>query len=56
MQALSEAKPLRHAMRVDVSVAREHVHDRLQAAVAAAETVVAADVGARLIQRSRPAP
>jgi 4a-hydroxytetrahydrobiopterin dehydratase len=32
MQELDQAKPLRHAMHIDVSVAREHVKARLQAA------------------------
>jgi 4a-hydroxytetrahydrobiopterin dehydratase len=40
MQELDEAKPLRHAMHVDVSVAREHVHARLAAALAAGGRVV----------------
>lgn len=40
MQALDEAKPLRHAMHVDVSVAREHVEGRLAAALAAGGRVV----------------
>ena len=35
MQELDEAKPLRHAMHIDVSVAREHVEARLEAALAA---------------------
>jgi 4a-hydroxytetrahydrobiopterin dehydratase len=35
MQELDVAKPLRHAMHVDVSVAREHVEARLAAALAA---------------------
>ena len=35
MQGLDDAKPLRHAMHIDVSVAREHVRARLEAAVAA---------------------
>jgi 4a-hydroxytetrahydrobiopterin dehydratase len=35
MQELDGAKPLRHAMHVDVSVAREHVPARLEAAIAA---------------------
>jgi 4a-hydroxytetrahydrobiopterin dehydratase len=35
MQDLDEAKALRHAMHVDVSVAREHVEARLSAALAA---------------------
>jgi 4a-hydroxytetrahydrobiopterin dehydratase len=40
MQELPEAKPLRHAMHVDVSVAREHVQARLAAALAAGGRVV----------------
>jgi 4a-hydroxytetrahydrobiopterin dehydratase len=40
MQELDEAKPLRHAMHVDVSVAREHVEARLNAALAAGGRVV----------------
>jgi 4a-hydroxytetrahydrobiopterin dehydratase len=40
MQELEEAKPLRHAMHVDVSVAREHVQARLAAALAAGGRVV----------------
>lgn len=40
MQALDPAKPLRHAMHIDVSVAREHVQARLAAAIAAGGTVV----------------
>jgi 4a-hydroxytetrahydrobiopterin dehydratase len=40
MQELDEAKPLRHAMHVDVSVAREHVEARLAAALAAGGRVV----------------
>lgn len=40
MQQLSDAKPLRHAMHIDVSVAREHVRDRLAAAVAAGGRIV----------------
>lgn len=40
MQDLDEAKPLRHAMHVDVSVAREHVQSRLEAALAAGGRVV----------------
>lgn len=40
MQALDDAKPLRHAMHVDVSLAREHVKARLEAAVAAGGRVV----------------
>jgi len=35
MQELDEAKPLRHAMHIDVAVAREHVEARLAAALAA---------------------
>jgi 4a-hydroxytetrahydrobiopterin dehydratase len=40
MQELDEAKPLRHAMHVDVSVAREHVQARLTAALSAGGRVV----------------
>jgi 4a-hydroxytetrahydrobiopterin dehydratase len=40
MQDLAEAKPLRHAMHVDVSVAREHVQVRLAAALAAGGRIV----------------
>jgi 4a-hydroxytetrahydrobiopterin dehydratase len=40
MQELPEAKPLRHAMHVDVSVAREHVEARLAAALAAGGRIV----------------
>jgi 4a-hydroxytetrahydrobiopterin dehydratase len=44
MQDLDPAKPLRHAMHVDVSVAREQAEHRLAAAVAA---------GGRIIEGSR---
>ena len=40
MQGLEENKPLRHAMHLDVSVAREHVERRLAAALAAGGRVV----------------
>jgi 4a-hydroxytetrahydrobiopterin dehydratase len=40
MQELDDAKPLRHAMHIDVSVAREHVVERLEAAVAAGGRIV----------------
>jgi 4a-hydroxytetrahydrobiopterin dehydratase len=40
VQELDEAKPLRHAMHVDVSVAREQVEARLEAAIAAGGRVV----------------
>ena len=40
MQELDEAKPLRHAMHVDVSVAREHAEARVAAAVAAGGRIV----------------
>jgi 4a-hydroxytetrahydrobiopterin dehydratase len=40
MQDLDETKPLRHAMHVDVSVAREHVQARLAAALAAGGRIV----------------
>ena len=40
MQDLDAAKPLRHAMHVDVSVAREHIEARLAAALAAGGRIV----------------
>jgi 4a-hydroxytetrahydrobiopterin dehydratase len=40
MQELDEAKPFRHAMHIDVSVAREHVQARLEAALAAGGRIV----------------
>lgn len=40
MQELSDAKPLRHAMHIDVSVAREQVEARLAAALAAGGRIV----------------
>jgi 4a-hydroxytetrahydrobiopterin dehydratase len=40
MQELDPARPLRHAMHIDVSVAREHVQARLAAAIAAGGRVV----------------
>ncbi len=40
MQDLDPQKPLRHAMHIDVSVAREHAEARMQAAVAAGGRVV----------------
>lgn len=40
MQELNAAKPLRHAMHIDVSVAREHVKARLEAALAAGGRIV----------------
>jgi len=40
MQELDQAKSLRHAMHIDVSVAREHVKARLSAAVAAGGRIV----------------
>jgi 4a-hydroxytetrahydrobiopterin dehydratase len=40
MQELDEAKPLRHAMHLDVSVAREQITARLQAALAAGGRLV----------------
>lgn len=40
MQDLDPAKPLRHAMHIDVSVAREHAEARMQAAVAAGGRIV----------------
>lgn len=40
MQELPEAKPLQHAMHVDVSVAREHAEARVTAALAAGGRIV----------------
>ena len=40
MQELDETKPLRHAMHVDVSVAREHAEPRIAAALAAGGRIV----------------
>lgn len=40
MQELDQAKPIAHAMHLDVSVAREHVEARVAAAVAAGGRVV----------------
>ncbi|ABU56528.1 VOC family protein [Roseiflexus castenholzii] len=40
MQELDESKPLRHAMHIDVSVAREQAMVRLQAALAAGGRIV----------------
>jgi 4a-hydroxytetrahydrobiopterin dehydratase len=40
MQDLDPAKPLRHAMHIDVSVAREEAERRLAAALAAGGRVV----------------
>jgi 4a-hydroxytetrahydrobiopterin dehydratase len=40
MQELGDAKPLRHAMHIDVSVAHEHAEARMAAAVAAGGRIV----------------
>ena len=40
MQDLDDAKPLQHAMHVDVSVAHEHAQARLEAALAAGGRIV----------------
>ena len=40
MQELDEAKPLRHAMHVDVSVARDYVEGRVAAALAAGGRII----------------
>jgi 4a-hydroxytetrahydrobiopterin dehydratase len=40
MQELDQAKPLRHAMHIDVSVAREQVKARIDAALAAGGRIV----------------
>jgi 4a-hydroxytetrahydrobiopterin dehydratase len=55
MQDLDEARPLRHAMHVDVSVAREHVEARLAAALAAGGRIVE-DSNALRTERSPTAP
>jgi 4a-hydroxytetrahydrobiopterin dehydratase len=47
MQDLDEAKPLRHAMHIDVSVAREHARARMEAAVAAGGRIVDASEAPR---------
>ncbi len=47
MQDLDPAKPLRHAMLIDVSVAREHAEARMQAAF---------DAGARVVDDSAAQP
>jgi 4a-hydroxytetrahydrobiopterin dehydratase len=40
MQEIDPAKPLEHAMHIDVSVSREHIQDRLAAAVTAGGRIV----------------
>jgi 4a-hydroxytetrahydrobiopterin dehydratase len=40
MQEIDDAKPLRHAMHIDVSVPREQVRARLEAAIAAGGRIV----------------
>ncbi len=40
MQEIEQQKTLRHAMHIDVSVAREHVQARLEAAIKAGGTIV----------------
>jgi 4a-hydroxytetrahydrobiopterin dehydratase len=40
MQELSEKKSLKHAMHIDVSVSKEHIQDRLAAAVSAGGIIV----------------
>jgi 4a-hydroxytetrahydrobiopterin dehydratase len=40
MQELNDAKPLRHAMHIDVSVARDHIEARLAVALAAGGRIV----------------
>ncbi len=40
MQELSEKKSLKHAMHIDVSVSKEHIQDRLAAAVSASGIIV----------------
>jgi 4a-hydroxytetrahydrobiopterin dehydratase len=41
LQELDPDRPLRHAMHVDVSVARQHAEERLAAALAAGGRIVA---------------
>jgi 4a-hydroxytetrahydrobiopterin dehydratase len=53
MQELDEAKPLRHAMHIDVSVAREQVEARLKAALTVGGRVVD-DSGAGDVDTRRP--
>ena len=53
MQELNEAKPLRHAMHIDVSVAREHAKARLEAAIAAGGRIVD-DTDAPAVDPLRP--
>jgi 4a-hydroxytetrahydrobiopterin dehydratase len=40
MQGIDQAKPLRHAMHVDVSLARERVEERVATALAAGGRIV----------------
>ena len=49
MQELDEGKPLRHAMHVDVSVAREHVEARVAAALAAGGRIVQDGTEAKIL-------
>jgi 4a-hydroxytetrahydrobiopterin dehydratase len=53
MQDLDEAKPLRHAMHIDVSVAREQAEARLAAAVAAGGRIVHSGAPAHWILADR---
>lgn len=46
MQELDESRPLRHAMHVDVSLARERVQDRVAAALAAGGRIVVSEASA----------
>ena len=54
MQELDADKPLRHAMHVDVSVAREHVEARLAAALAAGGRIVDDTDAPRCLDPRRP--
>ena len=54
MQDLDDAKPLRHAMHVDVSVAREHAEARLAAALAAGGRIVDESEAPRQLDPRRP--
>ena len=53
MQDLDEAKPLRHAMHLDVSLAREQAAARADAAIAAGGRVVRRIPGARALDPGR---
>ncbi|MEJ7695161.1 MAG: VOC family protein [Candidatus Limnocylindrales bacterium] len=54
MQELDEGKALRHAMHIDVSVAREHAEARVAAALAAGGRIVERVRGAGRLDPGRP--